>query len=104
MMTKLEAVEDLATRDHDFLFPEQVKKIGEPFGVYETYKAVDNRSEFKGLCCPSVNEGDEVEGQDADVLAVLLCRAEGVDYPEMLGRGSRLRACCKALIEHLEES
>ena len=102
MLTKKQAIEKLAKCDHCFLSPEGVKEIGKPFGVYHTVKVRDNRSEFKGLNAgPDFKEGDEVEGLDAAILAELICDKEGVKYPFMHGRGSKLRACCEALLKHL---
>ena len=104
-MTKLEAINELIKLDHCFLFPKDVKRLGKPFGVYKTVKIKDNRSEFKGLNAGSkFKEGDIVEGLDASDLAGLICNKEGVKfkYPFMYGRGSKLRACCKAMIEHLK--
>ena len=102
-MTKLEAINELEKLDHCFLSPEGVKEIGKPFGFYKTRKVKDNRSEFKGLNAgPDYKEGDIVEGLDASELAELICEKEGVEYPFMHGRGSRLRACCKAMRNHLK--
>lgn len=40
------------------------------------------------------------EGIEANVLAVWACRELGVGYTPMLGVGSELRECCRALAEH----
>lgn len=102
MFTKKQAVEKLIKLDHAFLFPEGVKELGEPFGVYKVIKVKDNRSEFKGLNLgPDHKEGDEVEGLDAMELAKLICKKEGVSYIHQHGRGSQLRVCCEALLKHL---
>jgi len=102
-MTKREAIEELIKLDHCFLSPKGVKEIGKPFGIYHTVKIKDNRSEFKGLNAGANHkEGDEIEGLDANELAEMICKKEGVDYLDKFGRGSQLRACCKALLEHLD--
>jgi hypothetical protein len=104
--SKLEAVEDLVGCDHLFMSPEYVRAINKVFGLAENagiYKAQDTRSEFKGLTVSGANEGDIVEGEDADAIAARLCHALDVKYSPMNGRGSRLRECCRALEEHLKK-
>ena len=104
MMTKLEAVNDLANYDHCFLNPEGVKQIGKPFGVYKTVIREDTRSQFKGLNLgEGYKEGDSAEGLDAHILAELLCEKEGLEYPRFFGIGSQLRGCIEVLRKHLEK-
>jgi hypothetical protein len=105
-MTKLEVVKELVQHDHSFLTPEAVKEFCKPFGFDPKeflYKAQDQRSQFKGLYVPAGKEGDWWEGADADQLAAGFCHKLGVKYWEMYGRGSRLRECCRALIEFLSK-
>lgn len=105
-MTKLEAIKELVRHDHSFLKPETVKVLCKPFGFnYKEflYKDQDTRSQFKGLTVLAGKEGDWWEGADADVLAANLCRRLKVNYWPMHGRGSRLRECCRALIEYLSK-
>ena len=102
MLTKKQAIEELQQLDHAFLTPEAVREIGEPFGVYETITAVDNRSGFKGLNLgPDNKEGDEAEGLAAHDLARLICKKENIPYPFMHGIGSQLRVCCRVLLENM---
>ena len=89
-MTKLDAVIQLEEYDHCFLSLEGVRMIGEPFGFFANRPEVVNSKEFKGLTI-----------MDAAELAEDLCKLEGVEYPFMYGRGSRLRVCCQALRKHL---
>lgn len=98
-MTKLEAVRQLRECDHCFLSPEGVKELGEPFGVYRTVVARDNRSEFKGLTLnrPGDKEGSIAEGLPAHTLAILICEKLGIEYPTFHGIGSQLRGCCEAI-------
>jgi len=101
-MNQIEAIRELQEYDHCFLSPKGVKKLGEPFGVYQTVIARDNRSEFKGLNLGKDNkEGDTAEGLPAHILAELICKKLGVDYPSMHGIGSQLRACCEAVEKQL---
>jgi len=101
MYTKLQAIKELQKLDHAFLSPEGVKKIGEPFGVYETYKLKNEPKKFKGLNCPEYKDGEMVEGLDAHCLAILICEKEDVEYLSMFGIGSQLSVCCEAMIKHL---
>ena len=105
-MTKAEALKYLSDSDHCFLKPETVKEIGKAFGVkVSTYEATDNRSEFKGLTLNGINpktklpfkEGDTREGQDAHQLAMQICKGLDLDYQDMFGVGSQLRACCESI-------
>lgn len=103
-MTKLEAVKHLAEFDHQLLSPQGIKDIGEPFNYYRTEKYTDTRSEFKGLTLSGEHkEGDVVDGLEAHIIAMDLCKLENVDYRDMFGVGSQLRECCARLIEHLEK-
>ncbi len=45
---------------------------------------------------------EPAEGADAADLAVMICRHLSVKFMPKLGRGSTLRECCRALLEHLE--
>ena len=101
--TKLKAINELLEHDHAFLSPEGVKNIGEPLGIYQTRKVKDTRSQFKGLDCSTsgYKEGDVVEGLDAHILAMMICKKEGVEYQDYFGIGSQLRECCRAMIDHL---
>jgi hypothetical protein len=99
-LTKKEAVEILSQADHGFLSKEGVDKIGEAFGVkLSTYLAQANPQDFKGLSLydKKGNPIDELEGQDADVVAQELCSKIGLTYREFFGRGSQLRECCDKL-------
>lgn len=101
-MTQQEAIKELVEYDHCFLSPEGVKELGEPFGVYHTIVAKDNRSDFKGLNLGVNNkEGDATEGLPAHTLAMMIADKLGVSYPYMHGIGSQLRVCCKVILEHL---
>jgi hypothetical protein len=109
-MNKSEALKYLSESDHCFLNAERTKEIGRAFGVkVSTYKAVDNRSEFKGLTLNGINpdtklpykEGDTREGQDAHRLAMQICKGLELDYQDMFGIGSQLRACCESIAEWL---
>ena len=98
--TKVEAINELVQYDHCFLTPEAVKEFCKPFKINPQkfiIKVQDNRSDFKGLYVPNINEGDWVEGADASSLAEGLCQELEVTYRPMFGRGSRLRECCQAL-------
>lgn len=102
MLTKKQAIDELEKYDHAFLTPEAVRKLGEPFGVYETITATDNRSDFKGLNLgPDNKEGDTAEGLAAHDLARLICRKENVPYAFMHEIGSQLRVCCEALLKRM---
>mgnify|MGYP001573982963 CR=1 FL=1 len=105
MLTKIQAIDELEKYDHAFLTPEAVRELGEPFGVYHTITATDNRNDFKGLNLGQDNkEGDQAEGLPAHDLARLICKRENVPYAFMNGIGSQLRVCCKAMREHLAEN
>ena len=105
-MNKQEAVQLLADSDHSFLPVAAVRDIGGAFGVeLRTYRARDTRSEFKGLTLHGENpethqpykEGDTMEGQDADRLAMQLCSALNLPYQEFFGRGSQRSHCVDVL-------
>ena len=102
-LTKLEAIKELEKYDHCLLTKEAVKQLGKPFGFYNVREYTDSRSKFKGLNLGSDHkEGDKVMGLAADTLAIELCKKEGVAYIDMYGRGSALRACCRALRQSLK--
>jgi hypothetical protein len=106
-MTKIQAIKDLVEYDHCFLSPEGVRHFCQPFGFDEKefiHEAVDNRSDFKGLRIADGKEGDKIDGCGADFLAETFCRKLNVSYTPMYGRGSRLRECCRALLEYLEKT
>ena len=100
-MKQLEAIRELREHDHCFLSPKGVKKLGEPFGVYQTVVAQDNRSDFKGLTLNDAKEGDSAEGLSAHTLAEMIADKLGVEYPPQHGIGSQLRVCCDAVEKYL---
>lgn len=109
-MTKSEALKYLSDCDHCFLKPEKAKEIGKAFRVkITTYKAKDERSQFKGLTLNGINpktgkeykEGDYAEGQDAHRVAMQICKGLGLEYEEMFGIGSQLRSCCGAIANYI---
>lgn len=104
-MSKQEALAALSECDHGFLSKEGVEKFTEPFGfVGTTYLAKSNPHDFKGLSLHDA-EGNplaEMEGQDADKVAVQICRHLGINYQPMFGRGSQLRECCERIRRYLE--
>lgn len=97
---QLAIIKELAEFDHSFLSPEGVQHFTSPFGFKgTTYRAKANPREFKGL---TLNEGMvEAEGQDADRVATEIANHVGVSYPDMEGKGSRLRAACHAVEKYL---
>jgi hypothetical protein len=98
---QITATEELSTYDHAFLTTEGVEHFTKPFGFRgHTYVHKANPTEPKGL---TLKDGaTESEGQDAARLAEEICRHLGVEYPEKFGRGSQLRVCCEALLDHLK--
>lgn len=102
-MTKLEAVQELSQFDHCFLNPIGVEAIGKSFGFYRVGTRIVNSKAFKGLSVEGLADGDQVDGMDAADLAEELCKSEGISYPTLNGRGSRLRFCCQALKNHLTQ-
>lgn len=95
-------IKELVQCDHSFMKPEFVKEANDLFGSnIKTYLAKANPTEFKGL---SLENGmTEAEGLDADIIAERLADHIGVEYTPMFGRGSRLRECCRAILEHLQK-
>lgn len=89
-------VEDLRQYDHAFLTVEGAKYLSEPFGfTARTWLHHANPEDPKGLTF--TNGAKQAEGISANDLAMQICDHVGVEYPEMFGRGSQLRACCDAL-------
>ncbi|QGH73351.1 MAG: hypothetical protein [Siphoviridae sp. cttb18] len=108
-MNKQEAVSELRKHDHAFLTQEGAERIAEPFGFKPVMsKHYDTRSQFKGLTLWGKNpitgkefkEGDYAMGIEAHKLAMQLCKHVGVEYQDMFGIGSQLRACCDALTDY----
>ena len=99
---KLAAVKLLREYDHAFIDEEGVDHFLAPFGLKGwSYEHRANPNEPKGL---TLNVGlKSSRGMAADELASKLCDHLGVHYPNMYGRGSRLRACCDALEAHLRK-
>ena len=100
---KLAAVKVLRDADHLFLSAEGVDKITAPFGYTGwAFSHRANPQDPKGL---TFHDGSEEKvGMGADHIATKLCDTLGLDYPDMFGRGSRLRACCDVLEAHLKET
>ncbi|MEK6878760.1 MAG: hypothetical protein AABY22_04095 [Nanoarchaeota archaeon] len=105
-MNKQEAIKELRQHDHAFLKPETAKKIAEPFGFEPVMsKSYDTRYQFKGLTLWGINpitgkefeEGDYAMGIEAHKLAMQICKHLKVEYQDMFGIGSQLRACCESL-------
>lgn len=95
-MQRKECVDKLRQYDHAFLTVEGAMSFSRPFGFEaRTYVERADPSDPKGL---TLNNGAaSAEGIAAHHLAEQICQHVGVDYPEKLGRGSQLRACCDAL-------
>lgn len=97
---QIAAVKELMECGHGFLSKEGVEYLTKPFGFVGSTYTARNTSGLKGL---TLNDGlTECDGQDAAALAEEICKHLGVSYMPMLGRGSRLRSCCDALLKHLE--
>jgi hypothetical protein len=97
-------IRELYECDHCFLSKEGVEHYTKPFGfVGSTYIAKSNPQDFKGLSLydKDGNPLDELEGQDASVIAIEIADHLGVKYQPMYGRGSALRECCARILEHL---
>jgi hypothetical protein len=99
-MDKKEAIEGLREYDHAFLSEEGADTFSDAFGFKARTAVVEaTPNEPKGLTLK--NGAKSARGIAADELAVQICEHVGVEYPEMFGRGSRLRACCDALEQFL---
>lgn len=97
-------IRELYELDHAFLSKEGVEHYTKPFGFAgSTYTAKANPRDFKGLTLydKKGNQIDELEGQDAAIVASEIAKHLGLEYVPMHGRGSSLRECCARIIEHL---
>lgn len=97
----MEYVNKLRRYDHAFLTVEGAEKLSAPFGFKaRTYVEHANPNDPKGL---TLNNGAKsARGIAAHHLAEQICDHVGVEYPEKLGRGSQLHACCDALEQWLK--
>lgn len=96
-------IKRLVQCDHSFMSKEFCDEGSLIFGQHiPTYLAkADPPGTFKGL---TFSDGrTEMEGQDADRIAEVICSFFELEYTPMFGRGSRLRECCRAILEHLEK-
>lgn len=97
-------IRELYELDHAFLSKEGVEHYTKPFGfIGSTYLAKANPQDFKGLSLydKEGNPIEEMEGQDASVIAREIAQHLKVDFREMYGRGSTLRECCARILEAL---
>lgn len=98
---QIAAVRELQECHHIFFTPEGMDHFTEPFGFKgETNIHYANPNDPKGL---TLADGAEfAEGAAAENIAAQICRHLGVPYENKIGRGFQLRACCDALLKHLE--
>lgn len=90
--------------DHCFLTEAGANHFGEPFGfVPRCSRHFANPEEPKGL---TLEDGAESAiGIAADDLAAQIATALGVQWASWkMGRGSRLRDACNAILAHIEET
>jgi hypothetical protein len=81
--------------DHVFMSPKGVQQFAEPFGAtVKTFVHKATPNEMKGLTLKG-------EGRDAAEVAEAIADHLGCKYPEMFGRGSRLRVACEAVLAKL---
>lgn len=99
-ITKQEAIQRMLENTHSLFTVEGGNEIAEAFGIKfdaPTYKA-DGDKNPKGL---TLNNGDkEAKGFACFDLAPMICHRLNIFYPEKMGRGFQVRACCEALDEH----
>jgi hypothetical protein len=99
----LEYVDKLRHYDHAFLTVEGALNFSRPFGFEaRTYVERANPNDPKGLTLD--NGAASARGIAAHHLAMQICDQVGVEYPEMFGRGSQLRACCDALEQWIKSA
>ncbi|MFA7257647.1 MAG: hypothetical protein WC047_08750 [Kiritimatiellales bacterium] len=106
-MTEQEALKDLCNSDRAIIKGVHARKIAKAFGIGNPPcdDIQDNRSEFKGAHFPDLKEGEWARDViDASVLACWICTGLHIDYQEMYGRGSQLRACCAAIDSFLKSN
>jgi hypothetical protein len=97
---KIKAVKELATYDHAFIPKDIVKRLTKPWRFMGSTFIDRNQPDHpKGLMLPKGIT--ELEGQDAQVTAMEICRHAGVEYRAYIGRGFQLQACVDALKKHL---
>lgn len=97
-------IRELYELDHCFLSKEGVMRFTEPFGFQgSVYLTKANPQDFKGLTLRDKdgNLVDEMEGQDASVVATEIAAHLGIKVKSMFGRGSQLRMACTQILEHL---
>lgn len=104
--TRMEAIRKLRTHDHAILTTEAAQELAAPFDVEPRVATFqDSRSDFKGITLygddmiPNVSRD---RGVDAHGLAETIADSLGLEYPQCMGVGSRLRVACDAVIAHLE--
>lgn len=106
-MRAAKVIRELYQADHAFISKKGVEYYTKPFGfIGSSYLAkADPPGTVKGLTLQDKdgNSISELEGQDADIIAQEICEHLGVKYEPMWGRGSRLRVCCSAILEHLNQ-
>src|SRR5438477_11347218 len=89
--------------DHAFLSEAGCREFLDPFGItggVETWNA--NPHDMKGL---TLNDGAQsAKGNDAANIAEMIANELGCKYFQAMGRGSRLRFACDAIIAKLQEN
>lgn len=106
MPAKAKLIRELYELDHAFISKEGVEHYTKPFGFTgSTYLAKSNPQDFKGLSLfdKEGNPIEEMEGQDASVVAKEIAQHIKVKFTPMYGRGSTLRECCARILESLNE-
>jgi hypothetical protein len=98
---QIAAVKELARYDHIFISSRGVEHFSKPFGFHGlTSVEHDQRGEMKGLRLDG--EDKKARGAAAEDVAMQICRHLGVSYDLKYGRGSQLRVCIEALLNHLQ--
>jgi hypothetical protein len=107
VLTRTEVLKQLAQMDHAFTTERFALAACVAYGaVPHMESVVVDSTEFKGLNAAwdddgkPLPDGTRVFGASAENLAKCLCRAVGLSFPFMYGRGSQLRACVEALAKH----
>jgi len=106
---KMKAAVELGLLDHGILGRESARRIVSQMGLDDRdipFYVIEHRpDQIKGANLAGCTKiGEKKLGVGADDLAVWCCKKLNLSFARKFGRGSQLRVCAEALVEHFSHA